>query len=208
VLSLHSLGRNCGTKLKNLTNNQTKEREVDMIKIARLMVLVFAISGTAFAELPYKEVEALLPDIATLDGKVVSVHSVIDKIVKDGMSANTIIISLNGGLNCRISRDAFKNIKSENRKIQRRFVFKSVGNDIKIVFNGKQILLQGTDVIIRGTVKQAVNKQFILDQANIIGCRDPDARDGLNIRCGGPCISGMGLMYRQCAICQDPDSYK
>lgn len=40
-----------------------KRKEKDMIKVARLMVLVFAISGTAFAELPYKEVEAVLPEI-------------------------------------------------------------------------------------------------------------------------------------------------
>ena len=83
-----------------------------MIKITRLMVLVWAISGTAFAELPYKEVEAVLPEMTNLVGTVVSVHGVINKLVKDGMSPNTVIISLDGGLNCRISRDAFKNIKS------------------------------------------------------------------------------------------------
>jgi hypothetical protein len=182
-----------------------KRKGKGMTKIARLMVLMFAISGTAFAETPYKEVEAVIPEITNLVGQVVSVHGLINKLDKDGMSASTVIISLDGGLNCRISRDAFKNRKRSSEKTERVFVFKPVStagkNEIRIDYQGKQILIQGTDVIIRGTVKKEMNK-YILDRAVIKGCSDSDAREGMDIQCGGPCTQGH-FYYRTCKICQN-----
>lgn len=174
-----------------------------MIRITQLMVLVFAISGTVFAEMPYKESEALLAEIATLEGKVVSVHGLIDKLVKDGISSETIIVTLDGGLKCRISRDAFKNIKTGRKDQQRRFTFKYSVNGVEIDFNGKQILNQGTDVIIRGTVKKEMNA-WIIDRAVIKGCSDPDVRNGMDLTCGGPCsrVSNYDY-YDKCTICRD-----
>jgi uncharacterized protein YdeI (BOF family) len=167
-----------------------------MKKVMRLILIVFAASGIALAGKPYQEAETLMPELGNFEGKIVSVHGLIDKIEKDGMSADTLIITLDGGLRCRVSRDAFKN--------RRLFAFKSGSkNDLKIEYQGRQILNQGTDVIIRGTVKKETNK-WVIDRAVIRGCSDSDARNGMDIRCEGPCTQTYRY-YHQCGICRDTD---
>ena len=155
-----------------------------MTKIAIVLFCV-CYSCIAFAQVSHKDVESVLPEIATLEGQLISVHGLIDKLEKDGMSTATVIIILDGGLKCRISRDVFKSRKTSSRKgsgqTEQSFVFRNVGkNGLKIECRGNLIFNQGTDVVIRGTVKKEMNA-WLLDRAVIMGCGDRNVCSALDI---------------------------
>jgi len=149
----------------------------------KIAVVLFCVcySCIALAQESHRDVESVLPEMTNLVGKLISVHGLIDKIEKDNISAATFIIILDGGLRCRISRDVFKKMKT---------VYRAVGkNDLKIECLGNPIFNQGTDIVIRGTVKKEMNA-CILDRAVIMGCSDSSVCSILRI--GGIQSPAMG----------------
>lgn len=151
---------------------------------------------------PYKETADVISNYETLDKQMLSVHGIISKITKDNMSARTYLVELEGGLKCRLSRDALKSKRKKPNGKPIPIKFQSVGtNGLKISYDDFMILNQGTDVIVRGTLKLEM-KKWILDKAVIRGCSDDTARDLLGVKCGGPCTHGY-YYYIHCTICKD-----
>ena len=171
------------------------------MRIATNIVSMMLFASTALA-VPYKETAEVTSNYETLDKQLLSIHGIISEVTKDNMSATTYLVELEGGLKCRLSRDA---LKSQSKKYNGKPIpvkFQSVGTSgLKISYDDVLILNQGTDVIVRGTLKNEM-KKWILDKAVIRGCSDDTARDLLGAKCGGPCTHGY-YYYRHCTICKD-----
>lgn len=171
-----------------------------LLALCSLTVTVFAQEEVDTSRI--LEAERAMKESASLAGKLLTVHGIVEKLDKDGMSANTFIIVLEGGLRCRISRDVFQRKQTTLREKNKSFVFNTARLDgLRIENEGMQILPPGTDVIIRGTLKKEMSR-VILDRGVIQGCRDSAVRKALEIQCEGPCTRS-GFYYGRCDICRD-----
>lgn len=160
------------------------------------LALVFIAAVTAHAAPAYREVAEVMLDCDYLTNQTLSVHGIVDRLEKDGLSSTTFILVLQDGLRCRVSRSAFKAPGDQKRKV----LFKTIGaNDLHVEINQKELLGQGTDVIVRGTLKKEFSK-WVLDKSVIRGCGDPDARSALNVQCMGPCAEN-SWEQRSCPVC-------
>lgn len=178
-----------------------------------LTVLLVAVSSVAWAQRPYKEVDAVFAATNDLKGRSILVHGTVDRIAKDGLSATSFLVILEGGLKCRVSRDAFLRSSSEvathavgggrvrdNTDSRGKVLFNSARmGDLRIERDGTLMLSRGTDIILRGTLKKE-STRWTLDRAIIVGCRDATVRSLLGITCEGPCTCSE--YYKMCSVCQ------
>lgn len=164
-----------------------------------------AVKPNIVCSYPRKETADVIANYETLNKQMISVHGIISEVTRGSMSVTTYLIELEGGLKCRLSRDALKSQgkKYNGKPIPVKFQSQST-TGLKIFYDDVLVLNQGTDVIVRGMLKNEMNK-WILDKAVIRGCSDETARNLLGVTCGGPCTHAY-YFYTHCTICRDPQN--
>ena len=169
-----------------------------MTSIARMMVLICLIPLGALAQKPYQEIDEIPALSNFVAGTMIALHGIVEKAERDGASANTFLLVLEGGLKCRISMDQAK-IKSKDRN-RKGLKFTTRGmNSYVLEFDGEQIFSQGTDVIVRGTLKKGMST-LLLDKAVVRGCSEKAVRKAFQIDCGGPCSTTH--YWSNCNVCK------
>lgn len=163
-----------------------------MINLVKMLMPLLAGVCLAGAEPPYKEAQAVMAQKDKLLGTNILTHGVVNLLEKDGARNDTFFLKLEGGLYCRVQRSVFKEAKGASAK------FKSASgtNELTLERYQNQLLVSGTDVIVRGVLKKEMGR-WILDKATILGCSEYYARDALSSKCRGKALS----CFSYCAVC-------
>lgn len=149
-------------------------------KHAMPLILLAALCACAAEIIP---AETLGGSNTVTRGTAVCVRGTVAGFARDGLSSSAILMDLDGGLRCRISRAPFR----DNRVTGARCSVKTeTGGRTLIELNGREILAQGCTVLLRGTVKDEM-RRVVLDKASLLGCSDKTAREFLRLSCRAAC---------------------